>query len=261
MEIDWGTGHYESTGERLLPAAHEVVALAGVGPGMRVLDVGCGTGNAALLAAERAAHVTAVDPAPRLLEVARSRAAAAGLDLELLQGEAARLPVPDGGYDVVLSVFAAIFAPDARAALADMARVLAPGGRVVMSAWVPGGAISAMNRVAGEAVAEVLGTPPGPPGFPWHEPPAVTALASDLGLNAEAQERTIAFTAASPEAYVEAEQDHPMALAARQVLAQHGVDEVAFRARLAVALRAENEDPSAFRATSRYLVWSFSREG
>jgi ubiquinone/menaquinone biosynthesis C-methylase UbiE len=79
------------------------------------VDLGCGTGNAALLAAGRGARVTGVDPAPRLLDVARARAAERGLDATFAHGEAGDLPLEDGEVDVVLSVFGVIFAPDPRA--------------------------------------------------------------------------------------------------------------------------------------------------
>ena len=173
MSIDWSVGRYETTAEQLLPAAREVVQAAAVQPGERVLDVGCGTGNAALLAAARGARVTAVDPAGRLLEVARQRAAAEGHSVDFRLGEAAALPAPDDAFDVVLSVFAAIFAPDSQAALTDMARTLAPGGRLLLSAWAPGGAIGRMGEVAGEAVRAALGAPPG-----RRRVPGTTATAS-----------------------------------------------------------------------------------
>jgi SAM-dependent methyltransferase len=258
--IDWGVGHYETTAEQLLPAAREVVDIAGVRPGERVLDVGCGTGNAALLAASRGAHVTAVDPAVRLLDVARERAAAEGHEIEFHVGEAAALPVPDGAFDVVLSVFAAIFAPEPGAALADMVRALATNGRLVLSAWVPTGPISRMGQVAGEAVRAVVGAATAPPPFPWHDADAVRGLARPLGVSVEAEERTLVFTAESPEAYVDAESvNHPVAVTNRRLLAEHGFDDAAFRARLVDVLREHNEDPAAFRATSRYLVWTMRR--
>src|ERR671932_1956249 len=93
--VDWGLGRYESTAERLLPAAHVVVERAALHAGERVVDLGCGTGNAALLAAAQGAEVTGVDPASRLLEVARARAAGEGAEVTFLSGEAASLPVGD----------------------------------------------------------------------------------------------------------------------------------------------------------------------
>ena len=90
--FDWGLGRYEDTATRLEPAARVVVEAAAPVAGERVVDVGCGTGNAALLAAERGASVTGVDPAPRLLEVARAQAAARGLDATFAPGHAAELP-------------------------------------------------------------------------------------------------------------------------------------------------------------------------
>jgi SAM-dependent methyltransferase len=260
VSIDWSIGHYETTAEQLLPAAREVVEVAGVRPGERVLDVGCGTGNAALLAAARGARVTAVDPAARLLDVGRARAAAEGHEVEFLVGEAAALPVADGGFDVVLSVFAAIFAPDPEAALRDMTRVLAPDGRLVLSAWMPGGAISRMGQVAGQAVRAAVGAPSAPPPFPWHDTDAVVGLASPLGLSVEAAERTLVFTADSPEAYLDAEStNHPVAVTNGRLLADHGWDEADYRAQLVRVLREDNEDPAAFRATSRYVIWTMRR--
>jgi len=90
--LDWSLGRYERIAEQFLPAARVLVESAAPGPGERVVDVGCGTGNAALLAAALGARVIGVDPASRLLEVAREDAAARGLDAEFAVGDAAELP-------------------------------------------------------------------------------------------------------------------------------------------------------------------------
>jgi ubiquinone/menaquinone biosynthesis C-methylase UbiE len=142
MQIDWSLGQYETTAAQLLPAARAVVDRAALAPGERVVDVGCGTGTTRRSSRPRTgAHVTGVDPAGRLLEVAREQATERGLDARFVQGEAAALPLEDASAEVLLSVFGVIFAPDAAAAAAEMARVAAPGGRIVLSAWIPGGAM------------------------------------------------------------------------------------------------------------------------
>jgi SAM-dependent methyltransferase len=157
--LDWGAGHYESTAEQILPAARAVVAAAAIGTDERILDLGCGTGNAALLAAEHTGQVTGVDPALRLLQVARARAASDGKKVEFLSGDAASLPAGDASMDVILSVFAVIFAPDPGAAAREMSRVLAPGGRIVLSAWIPAGAMFEMTSAAADAVRQAVGAP------------------------------------------------------------------------------------------------------
>src|SRR3954451_6604160 len=98
--VDWSVGEYERTAAELEPAARHVVALAAPAPGERVLDLACGTGNAALLAAPAGARVTGLDAASRLVEVARARAAAAGADAEFVVGDALDLPFDDGSFDV-----------------------------------------------------------------------------------------------------------------------------------------------------------------
>lgn len=259
MSVDWGTGHYETTAERLLPAVREVVDVAAPQPGERVLDVGTGTGNAALLAAERGASVVAIDPASRLLDVAASRANGAGLALEFLAGEAANLPVPPSSFDVVVSVFAAVFAPDPDAALAGMVRALRPDGRIVLSAWIPGNPISRMNQTIMTALRDVPGAVPAPPGMAWHDVEQVAALAAPHGLTVSATERSIAFIDSSVDDYLNREiREHPMALSARAVLEPAGrFDEVHRQAREVLA--EGNEDAAAFRVTSRYVILSLCR--
>jgi ubiquinone/menaquinone biosynthesis C-methylase UbiE len=153
--VDWGLGKYEHTAAQLLPAARVVVERAAPVEGELVVDVGCGTGNAALLAAGRGARVLGVDPASRLLEVAREQAAAQGLEVTFAAGEAGSLPVEDGAVDVVLSVFGVIFASDVSAAAAEIARVSAPAGRILLSAWVPEGAIHEDAAALGGALRAV----------------------------------------------------------------------------------------------------------
>ncbi|MEX2553238.1 MAG: class I SAM-dependent methyltransferase, partial [Actinomycetota bacterium] len=109
---DWGLGRYELIAAEVEPAARRVVSMAAPLEGRQVLDVACGTGNAALLAAEAGASVTGLDQAPRLIEVARERAAAEGLDVSFMVGDALQIELPDESFDVVFSVFGVIFAPD-----------------------------------------------------------------------------------------------------------------------------------------------------
>lgn len=252
--MDWGLGHYERTAAQLQPIAGVVVDVAQPAAGERVLDLGCGTGNAALIAAERGARVTGVDPAQRLLDVAQGRAEDGGFEIALLRGEAEEIPLEDGAVDLLLSVFGAIFAPDAAAAAAEMSRVTAPGGRIVLSAWIPQGAISEVARLGREAVAAALGAPPGAPPFAWHDPAALSDLFGEQGLAVTVEERTHAFTAASPRAWVEQEaRDHPMQVAGAAVLEARGEAD-ALKERAVGIFEAANEDASAFRVTSSYVV-------
>jgi SAM-dependent methyltransferase len=251
---DWSAGRYERTAGQLLPAARVVVERAAIAPGERVVDVGCGTGNGALLAAERGARAIGVDPAARLLDVAREQAAARGLDATFEQGEAASLPVGDGEADVVMSVFGVIFAPDAAAAARELARITAPGGRLALSAWILEGAIRDSVMLAREVLGRALGTPPPAPQFAWHDRAALAGLLEPLGFtDLRLHDERLAFTGPSPEAFTDAElEHHPMNVAMRALVAR---DEIAaLRDRQIEVLAAANEEPDAFRVTSRYVV-------
>jgi SAM-dependent methyltransferase len=252
--MDWGVGNYERTAAQLLPAATTVVDAVTPAEGETLVDLGCGTGNAALIAARRGARVTGVDPAPRLLEVAAAQARAEGLAIEFVEGDAAAIPLADGAVDVLVSVFGVIFAPDAEAAAAEMARVAAPDGRLAISAWIPEGAISEAARAGREAVAAALGTPAGPPPFAWRDPEAMSSLLGEHGFTVTTTEHSIAFTAESPRAWLEQEaREHPLRIAGAAVLEPRGELE-AVRARTLEIYEAGNEDPDAFRVTSRYVI-------
>jgi SAM-dependent methyltransferase len=238
----------------VLPAAEMVVARAEPLAGKVVVDVGCGTGNAALLAASLGARVIGVDPAPRLLEVARAEAEARRLDVAFVPGDAAALPLEDASVDAVLSVFAVIFAPDVTAAAAELSRVTR-NGPIVLTAWIPGGPISEVIRLGREA----LGARPGPPPFPWHEREALEGLFHPHGFGIEIEEHRLAFTGRSPSAYLDAEiESHPLLAAEREILERHGLAGDV-RMRMLSVLEAANEDPTGFRVTRRYVVAAATR--
>ena len=134
LMVDWGKGRCEQTAAELEPVAEAVVAMATPTAGDRVLDVACGTGNAALLAAARGAEVVGVDSSERLVAVARQRAGEAGLLGEFLVGDALALPVADALFDIVLSVFGVIFAADLAQAVREVARALRSDGRAYITA-------------------------------------------------------------------------------------------------------------------------------
>ena len=107
----WEGGDYSACSPYIADVGELVVTRAGITPGMRVLDVACGTGNAAWPAARAGAHVTGLDLAAKLLEVGRARARTEGLEIEWREGDAEHLPFEDGSFDRVLSTFGHMFAP------------------------------------------------------------------------------------------------------------------------------------------------------
>jgi len=250
--VDWGDGRYEDTAGELLPVSERAVERAAIVANERVLDLGCGTGNAALLAARRGADVTGVDPAARLLEVARERVAAEGLHARFVGASAASLPFEPSSFDVALSVFAVIFAPDAEAAVAELARVVRrPGGRVVLTSWLPAGAIAEADMLVGEAVATTTTATLAA----WDDPAFVRSVFEAHGASVELSTETISFAADSAEDWFEQQRArHPVWRKAYATIAPHPGSWEALRARALDLLNAGNEDTTRFRATSRYLL-------
>jgi SAM-dependent methyltransferase len=131
----WGENPYMPLAERLRPAAVELVRAAGVGPGMRVLDVAAGNGNAAVEAVAAGAEAVASDWAPKMVAQGRERTAAEGLDVEWVEADVEDLPFEDESFDAALSVFGAMFAPRPEQAASELFRVVRPGGTVGMANW------------------------------------------------------------------------------------------------------------------------------
>ncbi len=136
----WEKGDFTRIAETMRDSGESLVAGLGVEPGMHILDLGCGDGTTALPAARRGAYVLGVDIAANLVAAGNARAAQAGLsNLRFRQGDATNLAgVADDKFDLVVSIFGAMFAPDPYAAAREMVRVTRPGGRIVMGNWIPG---------------------------------------------------------------------------------------------------------------------------
>jgi len=155
----WGSGDYPVMVETfLLPLGPRLVEACGIGPGMRVLDVAAGTGNAALRAAAAGGDVVASDLTPRLLEAGRKQAEAEGLALQWQEADAEHLPFEDASFDVVMSSIGVMFAPHHRAAADELVRVCRPGGTLGLLSWTPEGMIGDLFRTMGPFA------PPPPPG-------------------------------------------------------------------------------------------------
>jgi ubiquinone/menaquinone biosynthesis C-methylase UbiE len=155
----WASGDYPSMVERfLLPLGPRLVEACGIGPGMRVLDVAAGTGNASLPAAATGAQVTASDLTPELLRAGRRQAEAAGLELDWVEADAEDLPFDDASFDVVMSAIGVMFAPHHQDAAEEFVRVCRPGGTIGLLSWTPEGIIGSLFRTMGPFA------PPPPPG-------------------------------------------------------------------------------------------------
>lgn len=138
----WSTGNYADVCDTMIPTlGAQLVQLARVRAGEKVLDVAAGSGNATLPAAAIGARVTALDITPRLLDVGAERAARAGLEVTWVNGDAHALPFADAEFDCVLSCVGVQFCADAGAAARELLRTCRPGGRIALIAWTPEGFI------------------------------------------------------------------------------------------------------------------------
>lgn len=149
-------------------AAGRLVRFAGIAPGMRVLDVGCGTGVVAVTAARAGAIVKGVDLTPELLVRARENAQIANVNVEWTEADAEQLPYGDGEFDAVLSQYAHMFAPRPEVAVREMLRVLRVGGTIAFSTWPPELLVGRTSALA------IRYLPPPPPGVSspmlWGDP-------------------------------------------------------------------------------------------
>ena len=251
VTLDWGDGDYAPTAAALAPAVPVVLDAIGLRPGERLIDVGCGTGNALVEAARRGAEVAGFDPSAGLAAQTSERLAELGLDGDVRVGTAEAPPAGLEPADAVVSLFAVIFAADPAAAASGLVSLCRPGGRIALTAWLPSGAIAA----AGQVLRSAIPVPPPATDAPrWHEPAWVEALLEAGGArDVSVTEHDLVFRHESPEAwFAEQEMNHPVWLTMRTVLGEDAWP--AIRERSVEVLREQNEDSSAFAATSGYVV-------
>ncbi len=144
----WSAGEYQELSPMIADVGELVVARADIKQGTTVLDVACGTGNAARPAARIGAQVTGIDLTPKLLEIGRVKATNERLDIEWQEGDAENLPFNNGQFDRVLSTFGHMFAPRHQRTADEMARVCKKGGSIVTATWTPEGTVGEVFKAS-----------------------------------------------------------------------------------------------------------------
>lgn len=176
LKAMWMAGDFGQIAKQLESEAGAFINRLGLKPGERLLDVACGSGNLTIPAARAGAVVTGADIATNLLEQGRARAAAEGLTIQFDEGDAESLPYDDASFDLVVSMFGAMFAPRPQLVAAELVRVCRPGGRIAMANWTPEGHIGQMFKATGKHV-------PPPPNMPsplkWGDEATVRELLHD----------------------------------------------------------------------------------
>lgn len=157
QQAAWGSGDYAVVGSTLNIVGEQLAEAADINPDERVLDVAAGNGNATLAAARRFAQVTSTDYVESLLEKGRTRTEAEGMRVAFQQADVEALPFEDNGFDVVISTFGCMFAPNQERTAAEMARVARPGGRIAMANWTPESFIGQLFKVIGKHVPPPAG--------------------------------------------------------------------------------------------------------
>src|SRR5262249_13609337 len=195
----WSSGDFPRAAEQIAEVGEVTVERAGIHPEDVVLDVACGAGNATIPAARAAAKTVGLDITPELIEAGKRKAREAGVEIEWVEGDAQDMPFDDESFDVVLSVSGCMFAPDHAKAAAELARVLKPGGRLVVAAWRPEGNV---GRMFGTIVQHL---PPPPDGFQppplWGTEQHVRGIFGGTGIELELEPTTVDFTGDSADEF------------------------------------------------------------
>lgn len=163
MKSTWEAGDYGTFAKYMEPGAIEVLTSWNIQPGEKMLDVGCGAGQTAIPAARNGVKVTGVDIAANWIEQARARAQSEELEATFEVGDAEQLNFPDGSFDVIISLFGAMFAPQPDKVAEEFLRVCRPGGRIIMGNWTPQGFPGQVFKTIGKYI-------PPPPGI---QPPTL----------------------------------------------------------------------------------------
>jgi SAM-dependent methyltransferase len=158
-KVVWSKGDFGRVAPLVEEVGEVVVDASEVQADEAFLDVACGTGNVALPAAERGAEVTGLDIVPDLLEQGKQLAAGRGVEVTWVEGDAGEMPFEDESFDVVASAFGCMFVPDHRTAATEIGRLVNPGGRISIAAWIPEGTIGEFFALIGSHM------PPPPDGF------------------------------------------------------------------------------------------------
>ena len=200
QQATWSSGDYHMIGTQIQIVSELLIEALDVHSTERVLDVATGSGNAALAAARRGCDVTGVDYVPALLDRARLRAQSEELRIEFVEGDAEALPLPDGSFDVVTSVFGSMFAPNQEKTAAELARVVKPGGRIGIVAHTPDGFIGNLFKVIGKHA-------PPPAGLrspiQWGTDARLRELFDGKIADLKAEKRFYTFRDRSPQHYIE----------------------------------------------------------
>lgn len=195
----WTLGDYPEVARLLQPQAEALAAAVDIRPGMEVLDVAAGNGNFAIAAAQRGARVTASDLTPKMIELGQARTQAHRLAIEWREADAEQLPLPDDHYDVVGSVFGAMFAPRPERVAAELFRVVKPGGRVAMANYSKSGFLGRFT----ELLTKFSLAPPGgldlPSPFAWGDPDEVRRRFNGKTSSLRLEPHTVRFSFPSPE--------------------------------------------------------------
>jgi ubiquinone/menaquinone biosynthesis C-methylase UbiE len=188
MRSTWMAGDFGQIAQYATDIAEEFVGRLDIQPRMKVLDAACGTGNLAIPAARRGATVTGVDIAPNLLDQARSRALSEGWDIRFDEGDVEQMPYEDLEFDLVISMFGAMFAPRPDKTASELMRVCRSGGTVAMANWTREGFAGEMFALGARYV-----TPP--PGVPapvlWGNDQVIRQRFDGLTAKVETVRRTI----------------------------------------------------------------------
>lgn len=197
----WTIGDYPDLARTLAGVAEVMLQRSEVSPGEELLDVATGAGNVAIPAAARGATVTGLDLTPRLLEVARERAAQAGVEVSFIEGDAEELPFEPDSFDRVTSCFGVMFAPRQQLAADELARVARPGATIAISAWTPEGLNGQMFRTMGSYM------PPPPEGFVppvmWGNENHVRSLLEPTGAQLAFERHMVTFEHESVDGWFE----------------------------------------------------------